>query len=268
MIATWRDRQSSGKALGASGQTGGVRRDLRVPKLSRRCGARSVRAVVLVLPGGEAESRRPHLWSAEAFLWPLAARFVGRGRRHGLAVHVLRYRYRGWNGERADPVADARWALAEVRRRYGPVPVGLVGHSLGGRVAVHVAGDARVAGVVLLAPWLEEADPVGQLTGRAVLVVHGVRDRHTDPVMSYRFAVRARRVGARIGRVELPRAGHLLLRQWRAWTVRVTDFVDASLIAGPFDSSMRGAIGAVGSGGLREHLPRWRWRRRCGSSRS
>lgn len=237
-------------------QTGRVRRDLRVPRLSRRCGARSVRAVVLVLPGGEAESRRPHLWSAEAFLWPLAGRIAGRGRPHGLAVHVLRYRYRGWNGERADPVADAWWALAEVRRRYGPVPVGLLGHSLGGRVAVHVAGDARVSGVVLLAPWLEETDPAGQLKDRAVLMIHGARDRRTDPVMSYRFAVRARRIGARIGRVELPRAGHVLLPQWRAWTALTTDFVDAALIGGKFDSLIRGAIEAAGSGGLRVHLPR------------
>ncbi|MDT7650888.1 MAG: hypothetical protein QOI36_2294, partial [Pseudonocardiales bacterium] len=92
------------------------------------------------------------MWLAEMFLWPLALRIARRGRRHGVAGHVLRYRYRGWNGERADPVTDARWALAEVRRRYGPVPVGLVGHSLGGRVAVHVADDASVTGVVLLAP--------------------------------------------------------------------------------------------------------------------
>jgi pimeloyl-ACP methyl ester carboxylesterase len=231
-----------------------------VPRLSRRCGARSVRGVVLLLPGGEPESRRPHLWLAEAFLWPLAGRIAGRGRRQGLAVHLLRYRYRGWNGERADPVADAWWALAEVRGRYGPVPVGLVGHSLGGRVAVHVAGDARVAGVVLLAPWLEESDPAGQLKGRAVLMIHGARDRHTDPVMSYRFAVGARRMGARIGRVELPGAGHVLLRQWWAWTALTTDFVDAALIGGRFDSMTRGAMEAAGSGGLRVHLPRRRER--------
>ncbi|MFC5950302.1 alpha/beta hydrolase [Pseudonocardia lutea] len=233
---------------------------MRVPELSRGQGARSVRAVVLVLPGGEAESRRPHLWLAEAFLWPLARQIARRGRRNGLAVHVLRYRYRGWNGERADPVVDAWWALGEVRRRYGPVPVGLVGHSLGGRVAVHVAGDARVAGVVLLGPWLEEADPVGQLTGRAVLILHGARDRHTDPAMSYRFAVGARRVGARVARVELPRAGHVLLRQWRAWTALTTDFVDVALTGGRCDSLLLGALEAVDSGGLRVHLPRRRAR--------
>jgi pimeloyl-ACP methyl ester carboxylesterase len=171
---------------------------------------------------------------------------------------VLRYRYRGWNGERADPVTDARWALAEVRRRYGPVPVGLVGHSLGGRVAVHVADDASVAGVVLLAPWLEEADSAGRLKGRPVLVIHGARDRHTDPMMSYRFAMGARRIGARIGRVELPRATHVLLRQWPAWTALTTDFLVGVLIAGRLDPATCDGTGAVGSEGLRVHLPRLR----------
>ncbi|WP_433505853.1 alpha/beta hydrolase [Pseudonocardia halophobica] len=260
MLTTCCAGEPSGHGADDTGETGRVRRGMRVSELSRRLGAGSVRAVVLVLPGGEAESRRPHLWLAEAFLWPLAGRIARRGRRHGLAVHVLRYRYRGWNGERADPVVDASWALAEVRRRYGPVPVGLVGHSLGGRVAVHVAGDARVAGVVLLGPWLEEADPVGQLRGRSVLIIHGARDRHTDPVMSYRFAVNARRVGARVARVELPRAGHVLLRQWRAWTTLTTDFVGAALIGGRLDPVMLGALEAVGSGGLRVHLPRRRAR--------
>jgi alpha-beta hydrolase superfamily lysophospholipase len=196
------------------------------------------------------------MWLAEMFLWPLALRIARRGRRHGVAGHVLRYRYRGWNGERADPVTDARWALAEVRRRYGPVPVGLVGHSLGGRVAVHVADDASVTGVVLLAPWLEEADSAGRLKGRPVLLIHGARDRHTDPMMSYRFAMDARRTGARIGRVELPRATHVLLRQWPAWTALTTDFLVGVLINGQLDPATRDGAGAVGSEGLPVHLPR------------
>ncbi|WP_438949092.1 LLM class flavin-dependent oxidoreductase, partial [Streptomyces harbinensis] len=37
--------------------------------------------------------------------------------------------------------------------RLGPVPVVLVGHSMGGRAALRAAGHPAVTGVVALAPW-------------------------------------------------------------------------------------------------------------------
>jgi hypothetical protein len=46
-----------------------------------------------------------------------------------------------------------------------------------------------------------------------------------------------------------------LLRQWPAWTALTTDFVDAALTGGRFDPLMLGALEAVGSRGLRVHLP-------------
>ena len=48
-------------------------------------------------------------------------------------VGQVRYRYRGWNGVDADPVADVRQALDELADLVGEVPVVLVGHSMGGR---------------------------------------------------------------------------------------------------------------------------------------
>jgi dienelactone hydrolase len=180
--------------------------------------------LVLALPGGEESSLRPRSRTAEVFLWPVIRAIAQRGRARGVVAHVVRYRHRGWNGEQADPVTDARRAIEEVRRRYGPLPVGLVGHSLGGRVAVHVAGESGVEAVALLAPWLEDVDPVGASSGRRLLVVHGARDRHTDPEASYRFAVAARRAGARIQRVQLP-GGHLLMRHRRAWTALTAAFL-------------------------------------------
>src|SRR5689334_24365947 len=44
--------------------------------------------------------------------------------------------------------------LFRSRRRYGDVPVVLLGHSMGGRVAVNVADEPTVHDLVLLAPWL------------------------------------------------------------------------------------------------------------------
>ena len=41
-----------------------------------------------------------------------------------------------------------------VRMAYPGVPIALVGHSMGGRVALHLAGEADVVVVAALAPWI------------------------------------------------------------------------------------------------------------------
>src|SRR3954447_22875142 len=83
------------------------------------------RAVVLVLHGGKAVSRELSMSTHLSVLRmiPFARLIRRRTRRDGVAVWRLRYRYRGWNGAEASPVTDARWALDEVRRRHGHVPV-------------------------------------------------------------------------------------------------------------------------------------------------
>jgi pimeloyl-ACP methyl ester carboxylesterase len=90
------------------------------------------------------------------FGWPLTAA--------GPAVHLLRYRYRGWNAPAADPVLDTTWALEEIASRHPGAPVVLVGHSMGGRAALWAAGAANVTAVCALAPWLVGTDPVRLLT--------------------------------------------------------------------------------------------------------
>jgi dienelactone hydrolase len=143
-----------------------------------------------------------------------------------LAVFQLRYRVRGWNAPRLDPVQDARWALTEIQRTFPGVPVVLVGHSMGGRVALRVAEDPAVTAVCALAPWCPPTDPVEQLAGRAVLIVHGRLDRTTDPAESCRYARRAKQVTGQPVTVHwVENEGHAMLRKPKVWRDQVRRFV-------------------------------------------
>ncbi len=114
--------------------------------------------------------------------------------RAGVSTWLLRYRHRGWNGGDG-PVEDARWALAEVRRELGELPVVLLGHSMGARTSVHAADHDSVVGVIGLAPWFPAGERVGGLAGRHLLAAHGRHDRIT----SYRCDRRVRRARPRRG---------------------------------------------------------------------
>ncbi|WP_079100248.1 alpha/beta fold hydrolase [Streptomyces sp. WMMB 322] len=144
----------------------------------------------------------------------------------------VRYRCRGWNGEREDASRDARWALGELARTVGGLPVVVVGHSMGGRAALRVAGDAAVRGVVALAPWCPEGEPVRQLSGRRVVVLHGDRDRVTDPGASRRLLVRAREAGAQTRFVPVPGGDHAMLRRRADWHRTVAEEVAGMLADG------------------------------------
>lgn len=185
----------------------------------------SVRAVALVLHGGRERSydaAHPSQLTAVR-MRPFARALHRRGTDIGLAVASLGYRYRGWNGAEESPVADARWALAQLRDRHGDVPVVLVGHSMGGRTALRVGGDDAVAGVIALAPWLPPKDPVDQLAGTPVLIAHGNLDFVTSPRASRHFADRAREAGAAVTYVTVHGDNHaMLLRpgRWHRLTAR------------------------------------------------
>ncbi|MFF0410965.1 alpha/beta hydrolase [Kitasatospora sp. NPDC004745] len=193
-----------------------------------------VTGVVLLLPGGFLRSRRGPLKVAELGLRDLTAELTARGRPHGIAVHLLRYRYSGWNGADADTAVDTRWALDELARRYGDVPVVLVGNSLGGRAAFWCAGHRNVVGVAGIAPWLPSGDPVEQLAGRRVLIVHGTGDRSAaNAVQSLEYALRARPVSADLARYEAPGANHYLIREAADISAITTSFSLAALDAEP-----------------------------------
>jgi dienelactone hydrolase len=112
---------------------------------------------------------------------PIARRLARAGGKD-LAVFRLLNSTRGWDTTHT-PVADAAWALGAMQQQFGDVPVGLVGHSLGGRAALLAGGDERVRSVVALAPWVYRDDRP-ELAGRRVLVVHGTADRVADPERS------------------------------------------------------------------------------------
>lgn len=183
-------------------------------------------AVALVLPGGKAESFEP---SSPAQLTairmrPFASTLHRRGRAGGLAVWTVRYRCRGWNGDRRDPVADAQWALEEVRRRHGDLPVVLIGHSMGGRAALAAGGDRLVRGVCALAPWTVDVDPVAQLAAASVLIAHGSLDVITSARASRAYAQRCAALGAEVGYVSVRGDVHAMLFRWRRWHALATGF--------------------------------------------
>ncbi len=197
------------------------------PRLTVRPAAGATRAVVLVLHGGQSESlaRTSPGQLAALRMRPFARGLQRAGRRHGLAVWTVHYRYRGWNGGQASPVADVGWALAEVRHRHGDVPVVLLGHSMGGRAALRAAGDPSVRAVLSLAPWLPDGEPVGQLAGRRVLIAHGSRDGVTSPQASHAYAERAAAVALRVSWLPVRGDTHAMLARFRTWQRLAIRFV-------------------------------------------
>ncbi|HEU5108115.1 MAG TPA: alpha/beta fold hydrolase [Micromonosporaceae bacterium] len=185
------------------------------------------RAVVLLLPGGQEHSkRRAHRFRpAYIRMIPFARDLVREGRPHGIGVWLLRYRYRGWNRPDLDPVADARWALAEIRRTHPDAPVLLVGHSMGGRVAFRVADEPGVVAVCALAPWTTAKDHVGQLAGKTVLIAHGELDTVTNPADSAAYAERAAQVTEAVRQLVVPGENHAMMRRQRDNTLLVRRFV-------------------------------------------
>lgn len=219
--------------------------------------AATVRAVVLALPGGDALSTRRRSPMAAAVMWPLARHLVREGAADGVAAHVVHYRFRGWNGGHAHPAEDAEWAVGEAVRRYGDVPVCLVGLDMGARAALHAAAHPAVCSVVALAPWLPpgpEPEPVKQLIGRRVMVVHGTDDETTDPELSYDLAERAKKVNREVCRFEVHTDGHGL-HQHRAEVFALTaDFVLGSLLDRPYARPVQDALAAPPPLGLRMPL--------------
>ncbi len=154
------------------------------------------------------------------------ARAAARAGRHRLAVYRLLNSWRGWDSEHT-PVSDAIWAMREVQRQVGDVPLGLIGHSLGGRAALLAGSTPTVVSIVALNPWVYPADDA-DLRGRRVLIVHGDQDRIAS-------LERARQVARNISRtaevefVEIAQGRHAMVRHGREFDRRAAEFTAAAL---------------------------------------
>ncbi|MFE2565817.1 alpha/beta hydrolase family protein [Streptomyces mirabilis] len=221
----------------------------------------AVSGVVLLLPGGdEVSARRPSPMLATASVRALGRRLMRAGHAEGLAAHVVHYRFRGWNGSEAHLANDASWAADEVVRRYGDVPVCLAGVGMGGRAALRAAGHTAVNSVLALAPWLPEDDvaappePVKQLAGRRVLIVHGTNDERTDPELSFRLAARAKKSNRDICRFEVHSDGHGLHQYRSEVHALAEDFVMGALFGRGLARPLEDALAAPPPLGLRMPL--------------
>jgi len=186
-------------------------------------------AVVLVLHGGASRPGRSGVRLAQLSVLrmvPVARRIARAG--HGrIGVLRLLNTHRGWDTSHT-PVDDVVWALRQVRERYGEVPIGLVGHSLGGRAALLAGGHDGVRAVVALNPWVYPTDHA-DLSGRAVLVVHGTADRVADP---RRARVVADAIAETTDVTFLPVEGgrHAMLGHGATFERAAADFVLSSLL--------------------------------------
>jgi len=187
--------------------------------------AAGVTGVVVVAHGGKSVSSEPTTAVQPAVLRmvPLARAIRRALRGSGALVVRPRFQLRGWNGEQALPVHDLSGILDDLGRRFGPVPVVLVGHSMGARAATRVAGHPAVHAVAGLAPWLPPGEPVGPLAGRRVLLVHGNADFITRPEDTWAYAERARSV-AEVTAIEIRKGDHAMLRRPGLWHSVAAEF--------------------------------------------
>lgn len=208
-------------------------------------------AAVLVLHGGHENGTEPPPWGplnlpgVRMRPFVRALRRATRAHQDGpeVLVRQVRYEHRGWNGHRADALRDALSALDALGEEAGDVPVVLLGHSMGARAALLAAGHPLVRGVVGLAPWCPPGDPVTQLAGRDIVLVHSSRDRITSPQATQSLTARARRAGARTCMVTVRGGDHAMIRRAPAWHRLTTTLVTGLLGAGSLPAPVIAALG-------------------------
>ena len=187
---------------------------------------------VLVLPGGKVSSDRPtRSWQLANVRMAFVARALRRGLGPDVDVRRMQYRLRGWNSPRLDALHDAEAVLDQAREQYEPARIAVVGHSMGGRVAAHLAARGDVGTVVALAPWWvgQDGDLIPATT--RLLVVHGNADTWTDPGASRAQTRSARQRGLDAQWVGLDGAGHYMIWQWKEWHRLTTEFIAERLVA-------------------------------------
>lgn len=201
------------------------------PFLTLPDGRRSPDAIALLLHGGaEHAFGRTNKLSPPLLRMVAVARSIERAAHGRIATAVLRDAVRGYNGDARSPVHDAQWALTRLRELYPGAPLALVGHSMGGRVALELAGCDGVVSIVGMAPWIPQQYGVEPFLGRHTLLLHGRKDTITDPRKSARLVELISRSGGDARSVQLPDT-HPMLRKVRVWHRHTTEFLAETLLA-------------------------------------
>lgn len=211
--------------------------------LAVSCRTASPDGLVLVLHGGQDDSVRSTAPCQLAVLRMVpVANAVCAASGGAFVVARLRFTTRGWNGDGAGALADARWAIDQLVEHFPGIPLGVVGHSMGGRVALRIAGHPQVRAVVGLAPWIPQDEPVVQCPGTQVVLMHGDRDRTTSARASSDRVTALRAQGVPAGFALVPGDGHAMLRRPRVWHQ-----LSAAIICGSLrgDSHATGAAAAL-----------------------
>jgi len=196
-------------------------------------------AAVLVLHGGAADSTMQVMPLSLAVLRLVPVARAVAAQVPDAAVHRLRFSVRGWNGDGAGVLGDARRAVRALADRYPGLPIVLVGHSLGGRVALRLAAEPGVVGAVGLAPWAEPTDPVDHLAAVPLTIIQGDRDRIVPERSTRAWLARAELAGAVIDSSIITGGGHAMLRHWRRWHDLTADGVRS--VVGAADRSADGS---------------------------
>lgn len=181
---------------------------------------------VLVLPGGKVRSdRSSRSWQLANLRMAVFAAALSCRLGANVEVRRVRYRLRGWNSPRLDALHDAEAVLDEASDRFERKQIAVVGHSMGGKVAAHLAARGDVGSVVALAPWWVDNDAELVPVTTRLLVVHGTADTWTDPRTSLAQTRRAQQREVDAEWVGLDGAGHYMVRQWREWHRLAAGFV-------------------------------------------
>jgi pimeloyl-ACP methyl ester carboxylesterase len=224
-----------------------------LPRIDHVAGPHDAADLVLLAHGGQQDSlvEPNRLRPALLRMWPLAV--AAHEAAPAASVGLVRYRYRGWNGDAAHAAADVQMLLDGLSGKV--LRVILIGHSMGGRAVMRCACHELVRSLMLLAPWLPRSEPAVDIVSRELVVAHGSRDRVTDPSATAEYVRRLRERGNAAAFFSAPDETHTLLFRPGDWN-ELTRRVVRSAITGRPDPVLGTATSQDPNHGADE-LPRW-----------
>lgn len=146
-----------------------------------------------------------------------------------VVVRQAVYEVHGWNGDEDSPMPPAQRSLDDLLEAHPDIPVILVGHSMGGRVAARLAADKRVTGVLALAPWWQYADWRYINADAKVLALHGTADTRTYPKRTAKGIAELQGLGVDATFVPINDGGHAMLDHMWTWQSAAVRFVRSFL---------------------------------------